>query len=449
MKTLRSPSRRCGFSLVELLGVLAAIAAISAIGVVTVTNTKQAAEATKLDQDVASINESIEIYRSNGGDLSQLTGSDSTTIDAILAKLKSKGESSRVLGVTSAVLDARVQADYGDNTSRRRARWDSSKHQFVVADAVTSGVVEFTFDEALASDAAASETGRSTTKDLATSGGWVWDHSPATDLASTDGNTPGTAPGGGRPPPPPQDNLTGGISIVDPNGNGEVVTDNKYYDGAGYQGELGIFSLEGMGNPPYDLATAEGLLDFMREAVRRVVAGNALGLGGIALEKDGTGHTVNFTPGSAVAFILIPDSTFAGSKTFLAGSNPSKTSTKYPLTSLSFDTGDVGGFSQSQAVSLQHNVYAIEDIPGGGDRDYEDVVWKTTGIIDPEWSSTLVVDPSTYYSNWDNPTTSAIEHINRLGWTGNDRLLDGSNPTLLEALQNAGALDSNGNVPNP
>jgi len=393
MTTLRSPSLRRAFSLVELLGVIAAIAAISAIGIVTVTNTKQAADATKLDQDVASLNESIEIYRSNGGDLSGLTGSDSATIDAVLAKLKSKGEASRVIGVTSAVLDARVTADYGDDSTRRRARWDSSKHQFVVADAATSGVVEFTFDESLAANAAATESGRSTTKDLATSGGWVWDKGTFTEAATATGNVIGEAvinPSIAAQLSHP--NLTGGSFIA----NGAVKTETKIFDEAGYSGELGIFSLDGMGNPPYDLTTEAGILAFMREAVRRIVEGGSQG--GIAMSKNGEGHTVNFTPGTAVAFILIPNATFAKSQTYMSGSDPSSSNTKYPLTSLSFDTGNVAGFNQSQAVSLGNNVFAFEDIPGGGDRDYDDVIWQTSGITEPDWSSMQAVDAATYYS---------------------------------------------------
>jgi len=205
--------------------------------------------------------------------------------------------------------------------------------------------------------------------------------------------------------------------------NGPVHTEDKLYDGAGYRGSLGLFSLEGMGNPPYDVKTEAGLLAFMREAVRRVATGDK---GGEAMDRDGHGHDLDFAAGTAVAFILIPNGTFAEATTFLAASNPSKTNVKYPLTSLSFDTA-VAGFSKSQAVSLGKSVYAIEDIAGGGDRDYEDIVWKTNGVTQAEGKHMQEVDASTYY-------TQA-----KLNMTG-DKLLDGTDPTLRQVFQNMGIM---------
>jgi len=394
MQVIRFSWRR-GFSLVELLGVLIAIAFVSSIGVISITHIKQTADASKLEQDVAALNRAVEIYRSGGGDLSGLTGSSVATIDAILTKLKSHGESHRLIGVTSAVLDVRVTPNYGDNSMRRRARWNSGKVQFVVADSATEGVVEFMLDDSLASEASATESGRAAPKVLAADGGWVWDTGGFVEQAPAEGLTPGSVFVVSNPRilDPLSHGFSGGAFIT---ASGMVSTKNKVYDGAGYQGELGVFSLDGMGNPPYDLATSDGLLAFMREAVRRVVEGGAQG--GIALSKNGTGHDVAFAPGSVVAFILIPNNSFVGAASYLAQDNPSARNTAYPLTSLSFATGDAGGFSQSQAVGLGNNVFAIEDMSGGGDRDYEDVVWQTEGVEEPGWSTMRDVDARTYYS---------------------------------------------------
>lgn len=431
MKATRSPRKPNGFTMIEVLGVVAAIAAVSAIGYVAVTNTKQIASATKLEQDVASINRSIQVYLSNGGNLTGVT-----TTDAVLTKLKSRGDSSSSLGITSSVLDARVVPDYGDSTSRLRARWMPSPDNKFIVEQGTAGVVEFRLDESLAATTPTTESGRSSPESLATSGGWVWNTSPATEVATTQGATPGAAvtvnPSVAALLSHP--NLTGGVSIVGE--SGIVTTDNKYYDGAGYMGELGIFSLDGMGDPPYDLKTAAGLAAFMQEAVRRVAAGGTEG--GVAMSQDGTGHTVTFNPGTAVAFILIPNQTFDyvdGLATF-----PTSSSNQYPLTSLSFDTGTVTGFSQSQAVSLGNDVFAIEDLaPGSADNDYEDIVWKTSGLTQPDWSTMREVDPATYYSNWDNPTTGTVEHTNLLDRTG-DPLLNGTDPTLRQVFQNLGLI---------
>jgi hypothetical protein len=81
----------------------------------------------------------------------------------------------------------------------------------------------------------------------------------------------------------------------------------------------------------------------------------------------------------------------------------------------------------------------MEDLKGGGDQDYEDLVWKTTGLTPTSWSDIKTVDPITYYSDWDNKQTAEIEHIDKLAITG-DVLLDGTDPTLGEALQKLGVI---------
>jgi len=434
--------RFTGFTMIEVLAVLAGLAIIGGIGYVTISETKTNAEATKLESDVASINRSIQIFESNGGDLTGVTGADDSTgsHSDVLTKLKTRGDSSKILGVTGSTLDARVYAVYQTaeeaSSGSSRAVWNASARRFDVVTSGGAGVKEFRLNEELASETPVTDDSRTTAKETSTGNGWVWEHgNPSVTVASS-----GYSPETGTAVNPSiasfiSSGLDNGVKIVGPNGT--VTTDDKYYDGAGYAGTLGIFSLDGMGNPPYDLTTAAGLLAFMREAVRRVAAGGTQG--GVAMTSDGDGKELTFTPGTAVAFILIPNGTFSSAQTYLAGTSPSTSSNLYPLTSLSFDTGDVTGFSQSQAVDLGNDVMAIEDLAGGGDRDYEDIVWKTSGLTQPDWSTLNTVDPATYYSDWDNPNTATVEHINRLDVTG-DTLLDGSDPTLREALQNAGAL---------
>jgi hypothetical protein len=150
------------------------------------------ADATKLGQDVESINQSIQVYMSSGGSLTS-----ATTADAVLAKLKTPGGSTKTLGVTSSVIDARLWADSGDSTtSRLRARLIPSSDPAVaprfVLEQGKAGVVEFRLDESLAATpTAADATSRTGAKDLATSGGWVWDKAQPNDVAIAPGGTPG------------------------------------------------------------------------------------------------------------------------------------------------------------------------------------------------------------------------------------------------------------------
>ncbi len=436
MKAMVSPQAVSGFTMIEVLGVIAALAAISAIGYVAVTKAKQTADATKLEQDVESINRSIQIYLSSGGSTNGMTGADDGAPNYcdVLTILKTSGAAD-TLGIRSSVVDSRVYADRtnGGSTTRLRASWVPSTNSSVpprfVIGMGTSGIVEFPINEAIS--AIASVTSNRTGAENVGTNGWAWNYSTPSETSEAPGNSPGSAvavnPSLAALLSHP--NLTGGVSIVD--SGGVVTTRNKVYDGAGYRGSLGVFSLEGMGDPPYNLKTAEGLMAFMKEAVRRVLERDG---GGVAMDRDGRGDPDGpnyFDPGTAVAFILIPDNSFAAADSFLETQTewPSGTisDTRYPLTSLSFDTGDVAGFSQSQAVSLGNDVFAIEDIAGGGDRDYEDVVWQSEGLTQPDWSTMREVNAATYYSD---------SKLNQLG----DAVLGAPRQTLRQALQGVGVL---------
>jgi len=411
MKAIRFP-RSNGFTMIEVLAVLAAMAAIGTIGYVTVAETRENAVAAKLESDVASINRSLQIYESNGGSLTGLSGADDQTgtHHDVLTQLKTRGDSSKILGVSSSVLDSRVYALWQTSaeaaTSNGRAVWNAGAKRFDVVYSGGIGVKEFPLNEDLAAAGAVLDANaRAVVKETSTNSTWLWEHGTVAEVAPATGFTPmgGSAVNSSLAALLSHPNLTGGAFIAT---NGTVST-TRVYDGARYNGALGVFSLEGMGNPPYDLATPAGLLAFMREAVRRVAEGGTQG--GVALDTAGNTHDVEFTTGTAVAYILIPNSSFQSAATFLQASNPSKTDQKYPLLSLSFATGNTDGFYQSQAVSLGHNAYAIEDLaPGHADNDYEDIIWVAEGLTEPDWSTMREVDPTTYYEDhpfWDTPNT--------------------------------------------
>ena len=71
METKANPKARSrAFSLIELLTVVAAVAVIGSIAVVSLSNTTSSVQRTKLEQDVLSLNSSIEVFLSSGGSLS-------------------------------------------------------------------------------------------------------------------------------------------------------------------------------------------------------------------------------------------------------------------------------------------------------------------------------------------------------------------------------------------
>jgi len=414
VKTKRCINR--AFTLIEVLLVIAGISAIGAVGYVATSNLKATAEAVKLESDVKSINQAIDLYRANGGQIS-------ADVDDVLNNLKTRADSATagtMIGLKASFLDVRTEWDTQSAseaaTSQLRAVWDPVAMAFSTSTGSTLGIKRFRIKNELASAAPVTDPNPRMPTFQGAASGWVWDHAVAKAVTATSGISPSLAALLSH------QHLTGGAFIVGE--TGQVVTENKIYDGAGYEGELGIFSLEGMGSDIYDLTTAAGILGFMREAVRRVATGDR---GGIAMDRQGRGSTLNFATGTAVAFVLIPNDSFTNSNSFLAGANPSISSTSYPLTSLSFNTGDVSGFSNSQAISLGNDVYAFEDLPGGGDRDFEDIVFKTTGVTQPDWSTIQRVDASTYYTE---------AKLNQLG----DPILGAPRQTLRQALTGVNVL---------
>ena len=256
----------------------------------------------------------------------------------------------------------------------------------------------------------------------------------------------------------------GGYWTVGPSG---IVPVSYVYREAGYTSTLALFSLEGMGPDVYNLDTPEGQRDFLIEAIRRVIAGDRAQTI-IDTTKDvsiGSGTPSNqlkvesnkefvFRPGDTVAAIMIPNGTMAAALSALnnLGTLPDGSTRLqnlattngqvFPLTSLS-RTNDITNtatnfpFYANQYASLGSgtSAYAIEDTANGGDSDFNDLVFKATGMTAPEGSTTNIIDPLTYYAHWDNPTTTTVENINKLDAVGTN-----GGMTLRQALTAAGVI---------
>ena len=117
------------------------------------------------------------------------------------------------------------------------------------------------------------------------------------------------------------------------------------------------------------------------------------------------------------------------------------TGTKFPLTSLSrtnaSGTNTTFPFYADQyaAVGTGTSAYAIEDTRVAGDGDYQDLLFKATNLTAPEGSFSKTVDPISYYEHWDNPTTTAVENINKLDVVGTN-----GGMTLRQAMTAAGII---------
>ncbi|GBC59640.1 hypothetical protein DENIS_0579 [Desulfonema ishimotonii] len=194
---------------------------------------------------------------------------------------------------------------------------------------------------------------------------------------------------------PPQ--YTAGVfTVTDKEGKVKV---DYLFDGGLYEGELGIFSLEGMD------AYEPGSPDFIAEAIRRVMSDSEDGyivvrdaaegarfsgqLGSRQEDEFNEGEyiglkTVTMRPGDRFATVLIPDGTFADVAQNPGTSDPKKR----PLFSLATANpddglyyGQIAGISVDDMEEALMNAIAYEDIAAdNSDRDYNDIVVQIRGV---------------------------------------------------------------------
>ena len=418
MKATRFPFAP-GFTLVEVLAALAILAAIGAIGVVAVTNAKTSADSRKLASDVASINRSVQIFRSNGGNLTGLSWAESPTgshKNAVLNQLKARASSS-ILGVTSSVLDARVYATYQTSaeaaTSSPRAVWVTNNATDFRVQVVTSGgigVKEFYLDEDQAASDTITANSRGAVKTTSSSSDehWVWDRVDPTptppQIASAEPPT-GVADTGGADMQ--QLGLDTGSWRVDPNGNGRVTIGYGYRE-AGYASRLALFDLTGMGI--YDLTTDAGRKAFMLEAMRRILAGGTEGhviIDASTTTPGSSSNTYTFNPGAELGALLIPNTDLKTAMDNLAKDN--RTLADYaaanpqtsPLVSVAKYGTDIPSFYSKQFAKLgTSNTYAVEDMvtTTSTTADYQDMVFTTSGMTSTGTMNSIA-NPADFYTN--------------------------------------------------
>jgi len=381
-----------GFSLVELLLIVGVIGVISSISLVSISNTRLSAENTKLASDVASVNRSVDLYRANGGNASDATA------DEIIRRMQTVADAdtaAAILGMRHNFVDRRVRVRPVNTSSSdvARAIWDADNQRFNVE--YSGSGVKFVFDEEMVSFAPVEEA-RAITSLRTQNGGWVWAFSDVPRITATGAGSPsvGSVPGTGLTGSPDFP-FTNAWTITDPNGRVDVV---DVYREAGYKTRLALVSLEGM--EIYDLTTNQGRLAFMTELVRRaaekdraqVIIDRSITSGGNGVQEFS--ETYYFRPGDTVAAVIIPDGSFQDSyDRLLSGTTTDQT---FPLTSLNMGTTDPP-FYANQLASLGNDGYALEDIAGGGDADYDDIIFKASGLGMPENSTTREINAREYY----------------------------------------------------
>lgn len=187
---------------------------------------------------------------------------------------------------------------------------------------------------------------------------------------------------------PEQDGTIGEFTV----GTTGKVNVDYLFRGAGYSGQLAIFSLSGM--EEFKASSPE----FRREAAKRALSGSTLGHVVISAARQGarfssslpwegnlnrgtyTGvHSVEMEPGSKFAVMLVPNGLVSD-----VAANPSLDGAKMPLFSIPganpyANTPQMRG--QIGDLDGHGSVFAMEDLrlDEGSDRDYNDITFQITG----------------------------------------------------------------------
>jgi hypothetical protein len=196
--------------------------------------------------------------------------------------------------------------------------------------------------------------------------------------------------------------FTSGLFTVGATGQ---VSIDYLFDGGAYQGELGVFSLNGL--EQYEF----GSQAFIQEVVQRVVSNSLQGHVVISDSTEGAQFSANLgwepnfnsedykgikafsmLPNDKFGIVLIPNSTFRQSLNSLTSEGD-----KRPLFSLTTaDQNDPLYTSQIADVTGQGHIFALEDqlIDQGSDRDYNDVIFQIEGATGSAVNLDKVINPT-------------------------------------------------------
>jgi hypothetical protein len=211
---------------------------------------------------------------------------------------------------------------------------------------------------------------------------------------------------------PPEISTTpfAGSFTVDPTG---LVTIDYLFDGGSYQGELALFTVDGLEN------LVNSPLTFIQEAARRALSNSAAGYVAIADPTEGAKFNgtfpsegnfnsgpylgvkaFSFAPGSQVALMFVPNGTIRDAFT-----NPTLSDDTSPFFSLVIPgSNGIFGTQQFALAGANTGIVGVEDLPinRGSDRDYNDVILRLTGIaLDLPLLDAVIGDPTQDWRNTD------------------------------------------------
>ncbi len=167
---------------------------------------------------------------------------------------------------------------------------------------------------------------------------------------------------------------------------------------AGYDNEVGLYRVDDATGAVCGLAPdAEGYVQAALERAQVVFASG---------QRAGAGKTLALEGGALYAFYMIQDDTTAR---FLHR-NPDNRIGCGPLAFFSFDGANPDGFDHLRLKSSGADglELAWEDLTGGGDRDFDDVVFRA-GLLQPPLAPTFVYDADATDPDGDTLTFSLVD----------------------------------------
>ena len=201
---------RSGFSVMELVVLIAILGVLITVVVSMMGSQPVAVRNAKLASDVATLNQMVAAYASDGGRLAGLTNAQ-TVIDR-LKRTRPQSEWKQHTGpVSGRLVDVRLMARITttpDRSGQERAKWNTKNQRFELTTQSGSAVSEFYLDESLAASMPGSEARTAPVVKYNTSTGknqgWVWGYSAPGSFVY---NTPGSNNGQGvsRPFNPNED----------------------------------------------------------------------------------------------------------------------------------------------------------------------------------------------------------------------------------------------------
>ena len=161
-------SHQSGLTLVELILVIGALAVISAIAIQALGRAHHSAHSSKLQQDLATLNQAVKMYQTSGG---EIPTNDPKLLIQRMKRAQSGEAASRYVGMTGGFLDPRT-ALY-KVTSETGLKWNEQKSLFELASEGTRYKIRYDNEVAESSGVDQAAQRRRSLVEYSDTG-WIW-----------------------------------------------------------------------------------------------------------------------------------------------------------------------------------------------------------------------------------------------------------------------------------